>query len=555
MWRSGQRTGSSSIIGKKSIVFFTFLVLSGRSFLDLNDLAATTTLTVRDNILSTDKERTSAVENVLLRELVQDNNNSSSADVVAAVRASREENAPSSDDERAVILHNNTEDKAPIVITRSNISSTDQGEPDTKANEDEKPLQSYRDTMHADKFDKLYHILHNVCVQAKNNDNFVLSMERASANQTTFNYTVFRGGYPGLTDLTFRVVPSDANANETYQAGTTMLTSHHTPDNNFHLQNDFLLPVFRANSFFNITRLLLLRGCITCWNTRLPLMQQVLNMMNLRVNDGTLLYPAQDVLGSNKRRQCYERLIIEKPENGKPYYTHPGRFSPCWPQSLFFSYRDHLSAHVKTFKITSIGVEETNHSKPVLTWMSRGHLNPRQITNAPEVIEELSKYFSVHVIDFSSRNRRTTVEQSMAYVAETNVLIGPHGAGLGYTALLPNNSMLVELKNSFGSEKKMFLNMASQLDIPYYAAHLNLPNETKKNIVRSIPQFARQIYDAWVYHDVQEERHMNYTGECLFPRHVQPHGWLSNSSVSRCYLEQRKATNVWSQCVAFGECG
>lgn len=52
-------------------------------------------------------------------------------------------------------------------------------------------------------------------------------------------------------------------------------------------------------------------------------MQHELNMMNLRINDSTLLYPVEDVLGCNKLRQCYERLVIEKQENPglKPYYT------------------------------------------------------------------------------------------------------------------------------------------------------------------------------------------------------------------------------------------
>lgn len=406
---------------------------------------------------------------------------------------------------------------------------------------------------HADK----YHILHNVCLQAKNNDSFFVKMKRT--NQTkedyTIRYQVFRGS-PRPTNLRFRVVFSDAATNTVYQSGTTMLTSHHTPDNNFHLHNNFLLPVFRAYSFLNLTRLLLLRGCTKCWQKRAPIMQHILNMMNLT----DVVYPIQDVLlnSAGDRQHCYEWLVIEKQGKGLsfPYYNHAGRFSPRWPQRLFFSYRDHVHAYEKS--LNKIAVEETNDvnksRKPVLTWVSRGSPNPRQIMNEPEVIEELSKYFRTHVIDFSPR-RNTTVLQSMEYTAETNVLIGLHGAGLAYAALLPNSSMLVELRGNYGKHKKMFMNIANKLDLPYYAAQLE---ETNTNTVQSIPSFARQVYDAWSYHyyDQEEAKHHEdgFTGECLFPRELTPHGGLSNTSVSRCYLEQHPETNVWSQCVAFGEC-
>lgn len=41
---------------------------------------------------------------------------------------------------------------------------------------------------------------------------------------------------------------------------------------------------------------------------------------------------------------------------------------------------------------------------------------------------------------------------------------------------------------------------------------------------------------------------------CQFPREVTPHDHWSNTSLSRCYLEQHFMARVWSQCVRFAGC-
>jgi hypothetical protein len=67
--------------------------------------------------------------------------------------------------------------------------------------------------------------------------------------------------------------------------GTHMLTSHHATHNNFHLHNNFLMPVYRAFLKTRVNGLLLVEGCVDCWTRRLPMMQHVLpvDMMNINI--------------------------------------------------------------------------------------------------------------------------------------------------------------------------------------------------------------------------------------------------------------------------------
>lgn len=77
-------------------------------------------------------------------------------------------------------------------------------------------------------------------------------------------------------------------------------------------------------------------------------------------------------------------------------------------------------------------------------------------------------------------------------------------------------------------DRKMLLNMASKLDIPYYAARLDLPNnETSNEVgVRFISTCSRQVYDKWMYEKEQVDsvlvdgrtKKQNYSSKCQFPR-------------------------------------
>jgi hypothetical protein len=171
-------------------------------------------------------------------------------------------------------------------------------------------------------------------------------------------------------------------------------------------------------------------------------------------------------------------------------------------------------------------------------------------------VEELSKHFLVHLLDFE---HGLTAEQAMAYIMDSDVLVGLHGAGLGYISYLPDRAMVVELKSSIHSEKKLFLNMASSVDIPYYAVTLGCFDRSNRDvytlpsdIIRSL---ALEIADAYHEEKINFSQGLNLsTGQCLFPQRIDPCGHLSATNVSRCYLEQKTPDVPWRQCVVYDAC-
>ena len=197
----------------------------------------------------------------------------------------------------------------------------------------------------------------------------------------------------------------------------------------------------------------------------------------------------------------------------------------------------------------SIDVAQTSHnqiSKPVLSWMSRSTLH-RRITNEQEIVAQRSKYFHVNMLDF---NAGLTTEQALAYVMNTDVLIGLHGAGLAYTAFLPDRAMLVELRSNYGN--RMFINMASSMDIPYYAMSLEGCIGPGENDVFTLPwstvgDMTEDIYSAYLHERLLFSQGQTLSsGECEFPQPIEPCGHLSPTNESRCYLQ--RVGGHWFQC-------
>ena len=435
-----------------------------------------------------------------------------------------------------------------------------------------------------------YAVFHDACIYyvPESNSSIVLvqsdrnKIETVTDNATAIEFFTSIQFWQGLDFEYHNVQVRTASAeefNKTRTAaswderGTYMLTSHHTPENNFHLHNDFLLPVFHAHRTMNLNGLLLLQGCVSCWENRLPMMSRVLNMMGLTVG-----YPMEAVLTGAV--MCMDRLVIATQQE-KPFYSHEGRFSPFWQRELFVDYRDQVHAHFRKLlslqrmmqqqqqpadnsttsstNWTDILPPTGNNTKPVLSWISRGSASQcfeRCITNEDELVAELSKYFHVNMLPFQAG---LTVEQSMAYIMVTNVLVGLHGAGLGYISLLPDQAIVVELKGNFGNDKKLFLNMASSLNLPYYAVNFNEDIQSSDDQVDmcTIPPDVLQSLAEEIFHAYRNEHdhpNLNASGECLFPEQVTPLNHLSSKDHSRCYLEQPFESEEWFQCVHFGIC-
>ena len=370
-----------------------------------------------------------------------------------------------------------------------------------------------------------------------------------------------------------------ARAGVQKRKGTYMLLAN-THANNYHIICDLLLPAFRARLTTRINGLLIPEGCVDCWRGRLPLQSLGLDMMNLEV-----VYPLENAT-SMAVPMCFDRLIIQRFEE-KAYYIRKGRFSKFWPREIFVGFRDSARDYFQTLlqevenvqpdasgtntevaitvgiqistrnKTTgnSIGVAQTSHnqsSKPVLSWMSRSTLH-RRITNEREIVAQLSKYFHVNMLDFDAG---LTTEQAMAYVMNTDVLIGLHGAGLAYTAFLPDRAMLVELRSNYGN--RMFINMASSMDVPYYALSLAGCIGPGENDVFTLPlsmvgDMTEEIYSAYLLERLLFSQGRNLSsGECEFPQLIEPCGYLSPINESRCYLQP--LWDDWFQCAWHDRC-
>ena len=418
-----------------------------------------------------------------------------------------------------------------------------------------------------------YLVIDNACLQANGPLNWTLRVKNKPPGDVevlTINELVGVGVRREFVLHMFHVVwEEDLNINAVdnkTKLGTHMLMSHHATQNNFHLHNNFLIPVYRAFLKTRVNGLLLVEGCVDCWTRRLPMMQHVLDMMNINI-----VYPLEQAV-SQETPMCFQRLVIPR-ACGNPFYTHYGRFSKYWPPELFRGYRDSVHEHFRTLSIaprTENRAEKratfwtrrhTSHEKkPVLSFLSRSsNCSSRCITNEQEAMVEFSKYFHVNLLDFSTG---LTTEQAMSYIMETDVLIELHGAGLGYTSLLPDRAMVVELRSRYGERTSYFMNMASSLNLPYYAVSLRGPRIGRApSDVYTLPSnvvsvMAKEIFDAHLHEKDSFSRHRGNvsTGECQFPDKITPFGHLSSTKDARCYLRQESEGSPWKQCITIINC-
>jgi hypothetical protein len=172
----------------------------------------------------------------------------------------------------------------------------------------------------------------------------------------------------------------------------------------------------------------------------------------------------------------------------------------------------------------------------------------RCITNEQDAVAQLSKYFRVNVLNFSAG---LTTEQAMAHIMETDVLIGLHGAGLAYSAFLPDRAMVVELRGSYGN--RFFINMASSVNVPYYSMSLSGCVGPGENDVYTLPMstvldMTEEIHGAFREEEILFARggQPEPSGQCDIPQQIEPCGHLSSTNVSRCYLHPWQ--EEWWQC-------
>ena len=430
-----------------------------------------------------------------------------------------------------------------------------------------------------------YHVFDNACLEPGELYHWTIRVNEIASDRWRRQVTlrVFYGA-SDFVNHKFRVVQDQRlTSTEPFSQrrnGTFMLQANTHAYNNFHIISDFVLPAFRARRKAGVTGLLIPEGCAHCWSIRLPLQTMLLDMMHL-----TVVYPLENAL-SKDAPMCFDRLIIQRFKQ-EPYYARKGRFSRFWPRAIFADFRDSARDYfrrvVKDEEVERDAAENdtdvnedsgsqnstgqevlrvlgsssdvarpSNRSKPVLSWMTRSvreSCTGRCITNEKEAVAQLSKYFHVNLLDFSAG---LTTEQAMAYIMNTDVLIGLHGAGLAYIAFLPDGAMVVELRSIHGN--RFFMNMASSVNVPYYSMSLSGCIGPGENDVYTLPKstvldMTEQIYSAYHHESLLfTQGQSESSGNCQFPRPIEPCGHLSSTEFSRCYLRQLWWRPGWWQC-------
>lgn len=101
-------------------------------------------------------------------------------------------------------------------------------------------------------------------------------------------------------------------------------------------------------------------------------------------------------------------------------------------------------------------------------FVSRKRASRRQLSNE-EVIMVILKKFDFRVISFEDYS----LEEQWSICQNANYMVGVHGAGLTNMLLMPNNSKVLEIKNSNDTQNLCYFSLASLLGFDYYYLFAN----------------------------------------------------------------------------------
>ena len=385
--------------------------------------------------------------------------------------------------------------------------------------------------------------------------------------------------WSSLADLVADSKGSSNKLNITLLDGTTILAEPHIPDNMFHLYNDLILPIVlklfqttdytgaprpQRNEFKSPWRLYLTHGNNERYRNRAIAFDVLYKMFD------EVLYSMETHLPDTSTFLCFERILWGG-RRTMPYYTHPGRFGEHdkW-KGVVPAFRDWIF-ELYGIRTTPRTIQE--EERPKLTYIDRPctYNKDRCLVDPDTFVDTLRQAFDVQTLRFDAQQPRDEqIRHTLALLANTDILFGMHGAGLAHMCYLPAHAMAVEMKSGMNRNSKLFLNMASLHEIPYYTFDTKAVSTrthgtqlTKEHTNR----LAADLLAAWK-REVEYRTQKGYgndrsssnssaptrIGECLFPQYL--HGVkLSSFDQSRCYLERHRSFNMtWMQCGDYHSC-
>jgi protein O-GlcNAc transferase len=152
-------------------------------------------------------------------------------------------------------------------------------------------------------------------------------------------------------------------------------------------------------------------------------------------------------------------IILPLPGGSNPFWSNDWTAQPCKDSALLNSFASQLLQYY------NLDQSQLQNNPKRLTFINR--TTSRQLANQEEILASIRKkyqFLEVQVVDFAGLR----LEDQFRIAAETDILVGVHGAGLAHSMFMRPGTALIEiLPPSFNFLG--FRNMAHMRQLSYYS--------------------------------------------------------------------------------------